>query len=68
MAVPEMPAAAYLASIPPPGISVGVSGGGGEPRLARVVEVEAVDAKRLMLDSWLPEFWRDEPEVPPGGG
>ena len=48
-----MPEAAYLASMPPPGIcpgsTMGVSGGGGDPRLARVVEVEAVEANRLTL-------------------
>jgi hypothetical protein len=51
VAVPEIPEAAYRASIPPPGMTpgstIGVSGGGGEPLLARVVEVEAVDAKRF---------------------
>jgi hypothetical protein len=46
VAVPEMPEAAYRASIPL-GPSTGVPGGGGEPRLARVVEVDAVDANRL---------------------
>ena len=42
-----MPAAAYRASIPPPGASpggtIGVSGGGGDPRCAFVVDVEAVE-------------------------
>jgi hypothetical protein len=39
-----MPAAAKRASIPPPGGGIiGVSGGGGDPRCARVVEVEAVE-------------------------
>lgn len=51
MAVPEIPEAAYRASIPPPGTlpgsTIGVSGGGGEPRLALVVEFEAVDANRF---------------------
>ena len=46
-----MPAAAYLASMPPPGTvpgsTMGVSGGGGDPRLAFVVDVEAVEAKRF---------------------
>jgi hypothetical protein len=50
-----MPDAAYLASMPPPGMlpgsTIGVSGGGGEPRLALVVEVEAVDGKRFTLFS-----------------
>ena len=45
-----MPAAAYRASIPPPsGRSIGVSGGGGEPLFARVVEVEAVDKYRFIV-------------------
>ena len=48
MAVPDIPAAAYLASIPPPapespGPKIGVSGGGGEPLVALVVDVEAVE-------------------------
>ena len=42
-----MPAAAYRASMPPPicspGGIIGVSGGGGEPRWAFVVDVEAVE-------------------------
>lgn len=63
VAVPEIPEAAYRASIPPPGIvpgsTTGVSGGGGEPRLARVVEFEAVDAKRFT--PWSPlGAWVDE--------
>ena len=64
VAVPEMPAAAYRASMPPPGMTpgstMGVSGGGGEPRLARVVELDAVEEKRPMG----PGFARP----PPGGG
>jgi hypothetical protein len=62
--VPEMPAAAYRASMPPPGIvpgsTMGVSGGGGDPRLARVVELEAVEEKRLMGAARF--------AAPPGGG
>jgi hypothetical protein len=43
-----MPAAAKRASIPPPGGGmIGVSGGGGEPRCARTVEVDAVELRRL---------------------
>lgn len=49
--MPEMPDAAYRASMPPPGTlpgsTIGVSGGGGEPLLALVVEFEAVEANRL---------------------
>lgn len=52
MAVPAIPAAAYRASIPPPGSSpgptIGVSGGGGEPLVALVVEIDAVDANLFM--------------------
>ena len=62
--VPEMPAAAYRASIPPPGMvpgsTMGVSGGGGDPRLARVVELEAVDEKRPIGAARF--------AAPPGGG
>lgn len=43
-----MPAAAKRASMPPPGGGIiGVSGGGGEPRCARTVEVEAVELRRF---------------------
>jgi len=54
VAVPEIPDAAYRASIPPPpgttpGSTIGVSGGGGDPRLARVVEVDAVEANLFTL-------------------
>lgn len=46
--VPAMPAAAKRASMPPPeGGMMGVSGGGGEPRCALTVEVEAVELRRL---------------------
>lgn len=42
-----MPAAAYLASISVPGRGlggmIGVSGGGGDPRVALVVDVDAVE-------------------------
>lgn len=57
VAVPEIPAAAYRASMASagvrPGSTIGVSGGGGEPRLARVVEVEAVEAKRFTPGSFI---------------
>lgn len=43
-----MPAAAKRASIPPPGISIGVSGGAGDPREARTVDVDAVEEKRFI--------------------
>ena len=72
--VPDIPAAAYLASMFPPGRAgrlpgsyTGVSGGGGEPRLARVVELEAVDAKRLTL-FWLSDVLLELLDAPPGGG
>lgn len=46
--VPAIPAAAYRDSISErPGGTIGVSGGGGEPRFAFVVEVEAVEPRRL---------------------
>jgi hypothetical protein len=42
------PAAAYLASMSSPmGGKMGVSGGGGEPLVARVVMTDAVESKRL---------------------
>ena len=42
------PAAAYRASMSSPiGGRIGVSGGGGDPRVARVVMTEAVESKRL---------------------
>ena len=63
-----------------PGSTTGVSGGGGDPRLARVVEFEAVDANRftpcspassepLLLGTWS----EDDASLPdaavdPGGG
>jgi hypothetical protein len=43
-----MPAAAKRASMPPPGSSTGVSGGAGDPREARTVDVDAVEEKRFM--------------------
>ena len=51
--MPGITLAAYLASIPVKpfegGVSVaGVSGGGGEPRAALVVEVEAVESSLLI--------------------
>lgn len=49
--MPAIPAAAYRASMPPPGISpgaaIGVSGGGGDPLCALVVDVEADELSRL---------------------
>lgn len=77
VAVPEMPLAAYRASMPSPGMfpgsTMGVSGGGGEPLLARTVDVLALDAKRFTL-GWL-GIWRLsgfgallELAAPPGGG
>lgn len=52
MPVPAIPAAAYLASMPPPasspGPTIGVSGGGGDPLVALVVDVDAVDANLLI--------------------
>lgn len=44
-----MPEAAYLACIPPAigPSTIGVSGGGGEPLAAFVVETEETDVKRL---------------------
>lgn len=78
---PAIPAAAKRASIPPPGGGmIGVSGGGGEPRCARTVEVEAVELRRLtppglgifrtpgVSDCWLDE---EDPAPAPfafGGG
>ena len=71
-----MPAAAYRASMPPPacspGATTGVSGGGGDPRCALVVEVEAVELN-LFIELGL---WTFKPagvaEMPdddaPGGG
>lgn len=44
---------------------MGVSGGGGDPLLALVVEVEAVEAKRLTLVSLGNASWF---EAEPGGG
>jgi hypothetical protein len=42
--VPAIPAAANRASIPPLGGGIiGVSGGGGDPLCARVVDVDAVE-------------------------
>lgn len=42
--MPAIPAAAKRASIPPLGGGmIGVSGGGGEPRCALVVDVDAVE-------------------------
>lgn len=71
-----MPAAAYRASMPPPacapGATTGVSGGGGDPRCALVVEVEAVELNLFIKLG----FWTFNPaggaEMPdddaPGGG
>jgi hypothetical protein len=73
---PAIPAAAYLASISVPGRgfggTIGVSGGGGDPRVAFVVEVEAVE-----LSLWtvagsrmfnLPGCPPESAEDAPGGG
>lgn len=61
--VPAMPAAAYLASMSLPGAGpvMGVSGGGGEPRVALVVDVDAVELKR-----WMP--WSGCRLAEPGAG
>ena len=52
-----MPEAAYRASMSVcgrgPGPATGVSGGGGEPLVALVVDVEAVELMRLMEDGSL---------------
>lgn len=81
VAVPEIPAAAYRASMASagacPGSTIGVSGGGGEPRLARVVDVEAVEAKRFTPWSFILSCWAgakfvgallEELDAAPGGG
>jgi hypothetical protein len=67
--VPAIPAAAKRDSMSEaedwPGPTMGVSGGGGEPRWARVVDVDAVELMRfipLPLPPPPPDWggWRDE--------
>lgn len=64
-----MPAAAYRASMPEPvrcsGPATGVSGGGGEPLWARVVEMDAVEPMRLMelgFETWICACAEEEEE------
>lgn len=76
MEAPAIPAAAYLASMSVPGRwlggTTGVSGGGGDPRVAFVVEVDAVE---LILCTAagarvfnLPGAPPDSADKSPGGG
>ena len=73
--MPAIPAAAYRASMPPPGCSpgatIGVSGGGGEPLCALVVDVDAVELKRFTpapgLGAIKPEFAGADEDSPGGG-
>ena len=66
-----MPEAANLASIPPPaacsGGIIGVSGGGGDPRWALVVDTDEVEPSLLTPDEFgtLSWFWAS---TDPGGG
>ena len=72
MPVPAIPDAAYLASMSVCGLeeggpTIGVSGGGGEPRVARVVEVDAVELMRFTMPGSLDlSLYGSAP--PDGGG
>ena len=74
--MPEIPDAAYRASmspspVGPPEGSIGVSGGGGDPREARVVALEAELLNRLTPDGlgmWSCCCWGCVGAVDPRGG